>query len=181
MGKADHRHTAFVEAYVAVGSNVRPESNIRRALALLRDRVAVIDSSPFFLTEPIGAPGAPKFVNGVWRIHTDLDPEPLKYDVLKTVERALGRRRTAKQNTPREIDLDLILYGDTVVCTPRITLPDPDILRRGHIAVPLAALAPDLVLPDVKIRIADHEVAQNREGIEPLDELSSQLKRWLMS
>ena len=65
-------------AFVAVGANIEPESHILAALALLQKKTRVIASSTFYLTEPVGGPDQPQFVNGIWRIRADVGPVAVK-------------------------------------------------------------------------------------------------------
>jgi 2-amino-4-hydroxy-6-hydroxymethyldihydropteridine diphosphokinase len=168
-------------AYVSVGSNIRPEANILEALKLLHAQVSQLTASAFYLSEPKGGGMQPKFINGVFGIATAREAVGLKYDVLRQIEARLGRQRGSDKSAPREIDLDLILYGDHIIRTPELTVPDPDIYRFGYIAVPLLELAPDLVLPDRNVTVSDLESAKTREGLVLQKELTSLLKRWLKS
>lgn len=124
MERPKHAHIAFV----AVGSNIKPETNIPVALSLLRQHVNVVASSTFYLTRPVGPADQSAFINGVWQIETVLDPQNLT-DILHQVERALGRIRTEDKFAPRPIDLDLILYGGFMGDLPGLHLPHPDLIR----------------------------------------------------
>jgi len=86
-----------------------------------------------------------------------------------------GRHRTADRNAPRTIDLDLLLYDDLVLQIPELTLPDPHILDRAFIAVPLAELAPDLLLPGAASSVREIAARLGRAALEPLPQLSRQL------
>jgi 2-amino-4-hydroxy-6-hydroxymethyldihydropteridine diphosphokinase len=132
------------KAYIALGSNIEPETNLPRAVELLAARLPILGVSRVYESEAVGAPGAPPFLNAAVLVETDLPPAALKRQVLRRVEAALGRVRTADRNAPRPIDLDLVLYGDLVVedAEDGLTLPDPEITARGHLALPLADLAP---------------------------------------
>jgi len=139
-------------AYVAVGSSIDPEVNVRAALELLRRRVDVTGVSTFYRTAALSASGepdaeAPEFLNGVFEVRTDVGPRRLKLEVLRPIEDRLGRVRTADRYAPRPIDLDVVLCGERVVDEPGLKLPAADV-RRPFVAWPLLELAPDLVLPD---------------------------------
>ena len=137
-----------VDAFVAAGSNIEPEANVAAALRRLMGSVRVVASSTFYQTPPLGRPEQPPFLNGVWRIATLMAPLALKHDVLRGIESALGRVRSADPYAARPIDLDLVLYGDLVVGRPELHLPDPDIRSRPFVAAPLLELAPTLIMPD---------------------------------
>ncbi len=140
--------TSPVEAYVAVGSNIDPERNISIALDLLSRELRLAAVSMFYWSRALGNPGLPDYLNGVVGISTSTPPDALKYDVLRGIESRLGRVRSDDKFAPRCIDLDVILWGDTVMDTERLKLPDPDIRNRPFIAAPLLELAPGLILPD---------------------------------
>lgn len=132
-----------------MGSNIEPRVNIVRAAAMLLESFPGARFSRVFETEPVGARGAPWFLNAAAAITTDLGPRELKFDVLRPLESRLGRRRSADRNAPRTIDLDIALYGGTIVedCSAGLDIPDPEILTSAHIALPLADLEPDMPHP----------------------------------
>lgn len=137
----------MVEVFLSVGSNIRPEENVRRALLFLSREVPLEAVSTFYVTAPLERPDQPAFYNGVVRGRTPLPPTVLKFQVLRDIEARLGRRREADRYAPRPIDLDILLYGDWVVESEDLVIPDPEIAQRPFLAVPLYELAPDLVLP----------------------------------
>lgn len=138
----------LARAYVGVGSNIDPERNVPAALRELARLVRVVGVSTFYRTAPIGHPADPWFVNGVVAIETAAPPLALKRDVLRPIERALGRRRGGDRDAPRPIDLDLLLYEDATCATDELTLPAPELAERAFIARALAELAPRLTLPN---------------------------------
>ena len=150
--------TAAARVFIAVGSNVDPEAKIEGALSLLKERAALVGISSFYRTEALkGAspdPGGP-YYNGVVEIETPLKPLEVKNSLLRSIEDSLGRVRSADKFAPRTIDLDLILYGDTVFDGDGLKLPSPEILERAFVAVPLAELAGELTLPGTPLKLAD--------------------------
>ncbi len=140
--------------FVGVGSNISPEANIPKALRLLAAQALVVGVSRFFLTEPLGTEG-PAFYNGVVEVDTRLSPRALKYRVLREIENSLGRVRGPDKYAPRPIDLDVIVYGDSIIDEPDLKIPDPDIAQRPFLAVPLYDLAPDMLLPGTDCALAD--------------------------
>ena len=137
-------------AYIALGSNLGDkEKNLRRALLLLMQQgVEVIKVSSFFKTEPYGVTDQPQFLNAVCEVRTSLAPLAL-LDVLLATELAMGRVRLRHWGE-RNIDLDLLLYGDMVMDTERLRLPHPDMQNRDFVLLPLAEVAPDVVHPVLK-------------------------------
>ncbi len=138
-----------IRTLISVGSNIAPRRNLPEALRRLAPRLRLLALSPVYETEPIGTTHAPAFLNAAILAETAVAPRALKHDVLRPVERELGRERGADADAPRTLDLDIALYGDLVLRDPEqgLEIPDPDILRRAHVAVPLADLAPDFVHP----------------------------------
>jgi 2-amino-4-hydroxy-6-hydroxymethyldihydropteridine diphosphokinase len=168
--------SAAVSAYVAVGSNIDPERNVGLALTALAQQVKVTGVSTFYRTAPLGDRAQPRFVNGVWRIETAIAPRRLKDDVLRGIEAAVGRVRSADPDAPREIDLDLVLYGELVIDEPGLTLPDPEILERPFVALPLLELEPGLVLPGGGAALAAAAVVNRTTELEPLPALTARLE-----
>lgn len=163
------------EAFVAVGSNIDPDDNVVAALDLLIRATNVVGVSTMYRTAPLGGLRQPPFVNGVWQIRTSSGARDLKHGILRDIEASLGRVRTSDAYAARTIDLDIAIYGDLVINEPGLVIPDPDILKRPFVAVPLLELAPDLCLPDSGLRLADQPVCR-ASGLEPLPELTSRLR-----
>jgi dihydroneopterin aldolase/2-amino-4-hydroxy-6-hydroxymethyldihydropteridine diphosphokinase len=164
-------------AWVAVGSNIRPEENIRRALRLLIEQgVRVTGSSTFYRSRPLERPDQEDFVNGVWRVETSLEPRAFKFDLLRPIEERLGRKREADKHAARCIDLDLILHGEQVIEEEGLRLPDPDIRARAFIAVPLAELDPELRLPDTGEMVRELSAARPTPDMRALTEFSEKLR-----
>ena len=137
----------FHTAYVALGSNLGDkEANLRRALELLIERgVEIVKTSTFISTEPYGVTDQPTFLNGVCEVRTSLEPLALLHTLLE-IEQEMGRVRLRHWGE-RNIDLDLLLYEDVVMDTPRLILPHPDMQNRDFVLLPLAEIAPELVHP----------------------------------
>lgn len=137
-------------AYIALGSNLGDkEKNLRRALLLLTQQgVEVVRVSSFLSTEPYGVTDQPQFLNAVACVRTSLAPLAL-LDVLLATELAMGRVRLRHWGE-RNIDLDLLLYEDMVLDTPRLRLPHPDMQNRDFVLLPLAEIAPELKHPTLQ-------------------------------
>lgn len=153
------------EALIAIGSNIAPAENVPRALALLHARATIAAVSSFYWSDPEGPSGQPRFLNGAYRVRTALAPRELKFGVLRAIEEALGRVRTADKYAPREIDLDIAVFGNTVLDEDGLRLPDPDIVRRAFLAVPLAEVAPDWVVPSIGATLSEIAARLPREGL----------------
>jgi 2-amino-4-hydroxy-6-hydroxymethyldihydropteridine diphosphokinase len=139
--------------YVAVGSNVEPERNLALATRELRREFPDVRFSPWYRNRAVGFEGA-DFINLVAGFTTTL-PVHEVVARLQAIESLCGRPREAPRWAPRSMDLDILLYGDTIRDEPRLKLPRPDLLKRAFMLGPLAALAPDLVHPLEKVTIAE--------------------------
>jgi 2-amino-4-hydroxy-6-hydroxymethyldihydropteridine diphosphokinase len=157
------------EAYVAAGSNVRPRTSLRRALAMLRDEFPGLRASPAYANKAVGFQGD-DFINLVAAFPTDR-PLPEVLATLKAIERALGREPGAPKWGPRTLDLDLLLYGDLVGQFDGATLPHRDLATRAWVLGPLAALEPGLRDPVSGERIGELWTRFDR-GAHPLAETS---------
>jgi len=108
--------------------------------------VRVVRVSSMLENAAVGGPvGSPDFVNAVAEVETELEAHAL-LDVLLAVEGEMGRVRTVKWG-PRVIDLDILLYEDDVIASPRLTVPHPEMHLRGFVLGPLVEIAPDVVHP----------------------------------
>jgi 2-amino-4-hydroxy-6-hydroxymethyldihydropteridine diphosphokinase len=136
-----------VRAFVGLGSNVGDRlENLRRAVAELRSDVEVVRTSSAYDTDPVGPP-QPNFLNAVVEVRTSLGAREL-LAVLKSIEQRIGRVGGERWG-PREIDLDLLLYGSDEIDEPDLQVPHPEIWERAFVLVPLAEIAPELVEMDV--------------------------------
>lgn len=135
-------------AYIALGANLGdPAATVNAAFAALDQlpQSRLLAKSALYRTVPVGIADQPEFVNAAALIDTTLTPEAL-LDGLLGIEQAFGRVR-AERNGPRTLDLDILLYDDLTLATPRLTLPHPRLHLRAFVLQPLADLAPDLVIP----------------------------------
>lgn len=131
--------------FLGIGSNIKPEIHLSLALELLKKEVEVLAVSSHYRTAPLaGRVEQEDYINGVWKIRSDLSYDELKDDVLRPIEENCGRERTEDKYASRPIDIDIILWGDEVV--PDL-LPDPDLFTREFLAFPLLELAPAMILP----------------------------------
>ncbi len=168
-----------VRAFIGVGSNIDPESNLVKGLRLLMKRVKVAAVSTMYRTRPLRGRDIPSFINGVWEIETDLDPAAVHSDVLKTVERECGREASIDKYGSRKIDLDLLIYGDLAI-SGDVTLPHPDIRERSFVAVPLLELDPALVLPGTKTPLARIVRGMSGQALEADNEFTERLRKELL-
>jgi 2-amino-4-hydroxy-6-hydroxymethyldihydropteridine diphosphokinase len=160
--------------FIGLGSNLGDrEGYIERAIAALRATpgVTLIAQASLYETEPVGMEDQPWFLNTAVEIRTTLPPQAL-LQRFKAIEKALGRKGR-KRWGPREIDLDLLLYGDRVICEPDLTVPHPELARRRFALAPLAELAPEVVHPVLRRTIAEllqQLEARDTKGVRVLPE-----------
>ena len=142
--------------YLSLGSNIGDrEANLREAINRLAEVGSVKRTSQFYETEPMEITRQPWFINCAVELETGLMPRQLLGAVLK-IERAMGRRRSsANAKGPRTIDIDILLFGNTVMKTVALTLPHPALHQRRFALFPLAEIAPDAIHPVFKRSMRD--------------------------
>lgn len=120
--------------YIGVGSNLGDRKrNIEKARALigLTEGIRFKKSSSIYETDPLGGPKQGKFLNGVFKIQTQMEPAKLLKELQK-VEKELGRKRRIK-NGPRTIDLDILLFGKEKINTRNLKIPHPHMHKREFV------------------------------------------------
>ncbi|MCF7797092.1 MAG: 2-amino-4-hydroxy-6-hydroxymethyldihydropteridine diphosphokinase [Lentisphaeria bacterium] len=132
---------------VSLGSNLNdPLKQLAVALEYMREEFTSLQVSSFYLTDPVGGPDQPDFVNACALFETQLSPAQL-LTKLQQIEAASGRTRDGRRNEPRSLDIDIILYADLVLDEPDITLPHPRFRKRRFVLEPLAEIGPHLTDP----------------------------------
>jgi len=137
--------------YIGLGSNIEPRAETLISALRALDRHAdteVRRISQFYQTDPVGGPeDQPVYLNAAAEIATSLEPEEL-LDLLQQVEAELGRDRSREVRWgPRTCDLDLLLYDDRTVETPRLSVPHPRLHERLFVLRPLAEIAGEVLHP----------------------------------
>jgi 2-amino-4-hydroxy-6-hydroxymethyldihydropteridine diphosphokinase len=136
--------------YIALGSNLGDRAeNLRRA----RDQIDAQDlrllrASSIYETAPRDVEDQPWFLNQVIECETDLFPRQLLARLQK-IEREMGRKRRVAKG-PREIDLDILLFGDALVKAPELEVPHPRMTERRFVLEPLAELVPEKKHPGTR-------------------------------
>ncbi|CDL82072.1 2-amino-4-hydroxy-6-hydroxymethyldihydropteridine diphosphokinase [Xenorhabdus szentirmaii] len=143
----------MTRVYIAIGSNLsEPLQQVENALAALKtipDTLFVARSS-FYRTKPMGPQDQPDFLNLAVALETQLPAEAL-LDHTQAIELAQGRVRKNERWGPRTLDLDIMLFGNQVINTERLTVPHYGLKQREFMLYPLAEIAPDLVFPDGEV------------------------------
>jgi 2-amino-4-hydroxy-6-hydroxymethyldihydropteridine diphosphokinase len=137
-------------AAIALGSNIgNAEEFFHRACKLLTDNGFVLEAmGPVITTSPVDCPpGTADFSNSALTGYFDRAPEDL-LAITQRIEVELGRPADHGFHDSRTIDLDIVIFGNTVMRTPRLTLPHPRAQERRFVLEPLAEIAPELIFPD---------------------------------
>ena len=135
--------------YLSLGSNVGDrEGNLRTAIAKLGQLGEVVAVSSFYETEPVDVTNQPWFLNCAVALRTELMPKLFLSKVL-AIEQQMGRRRTQAKG-PRNIDIDILLFGNSVISAPLLDVPHPAMHQRRFVLEPLAEIAPDVRHPVFK-------------------------------
>ena len=135
--------------YLSLGSNLGDrEGNLRAAIEQLRQLGEVVQVSSFYETEPVEFTAQPWFLNCAVALRTELMPKLFLAKML-AIEQHMGRRRTQPKG-PRTIDIDILLFGNSVITTPQLEVPHPAMHQRRFVLEPLAEIAPDVRHPIFK-------------------------------
>ncbi len=137
---------AVFPVFLSLGSNIEPrDTHLQQARQALEKYAQITRVSSIYETDPWGYEAQERFLNQVVECRTSLSPGEL-LTALKEIEQGVGRTPTFRYG-PREIDLDILLYGAQMVEEPALTIPHPRMAERAFVLVPLAELAPRLVIP----------------------------------
>ena len=142
--------------YLSLGSNLGDrEANLRTAIDRLKNKdignpVAV---SSFYETEPVEVTSQPWFLNCAIKLDTEKMPRQLISAIL-ALEQEMGRQRKQKK-APRTIDIDILLFGSSIIEIPSLTVPHPGMHERRFVLEPLAEIAPDARHPVFKRTIRE--------------------------
>jgi len=148
-----------VSACVALGANLgEAVATLRQALADIAalPHTQLLQASPLLSSAPLDADG-PAYVNAVARLETRLNAVEL-LQALQGLENAAGRTRDYR-HAPRTLDLDLLFYGDAQMQSDFLCLPHPRWAQRAFVLLPLQAVCPEKVTPDMLAAVADQACA----------------------
>jgi len=148
----------LTRAYVALGSNLGDvDAHLDAATAQLAEHDEIFDliESPRYLTDPMGPPDQPDYLNSVCQLSTSLEPHAL-LDLLQAIELERGRVRPSEAEAiaalrwqARTLDLDLLLFGDARIEDARLSVPHPGIASRSFVLKPLSDLDATLTIEGV--------------------------------
>ena len=155
--------------YVGLGSNLGDrEANLREAMQRMdAAEIRVVRRSSIYETAPQELLDQPWFLNAVVEVQTDLFPLQL-LACIRNVERDMGRRRVTPKG-PRNIDIDILFYGRSVIHSAELETPHPRIAQRRFVLVPLAEIAPDFRHPLNGKTAREMLVGLEQQGVRRLD------------
>ena len=140
--------------YLSLGSNLGDRrANLNSAIGELGKLGKVEAISSFYETEPVEFISQPWFVNCAVKLTTEKMPKQMLSAVLG-IEQRMGRRRTQNKG-PRVIDVDILLFGNSVIDTSGLTIPHPAMHERRFVLEPLAEIAPEVRHPVLKRTIRE--------------------------
>jgi len=135
--------------YLSLGSNIGDRAaNLNSAIERLGVLGTIEKISSFYETEPVEFTAQPWFLNIAVKLDTEKMPKQLLAGILD-VEQQMGRRRTQKKG-PRAIDIDILLFGNSIIDTKGLTVPHPAMHERRFVLEPLAEIAPEVRHPVFK-------------------------------
>ena len=150
-------------AYLSLGSNIEPEHNLQEAVAQLAQFGRVKAVSSVWQTTAVGFTEQPDFLNVAVLLETNLSARTIRQHAITQIENDLGRVRTENKNGPRTIDIDIMLFNHDVISIGSRRIPDPELLERSFVAIPMAEIAPDYLHPEAKITLAEIALQFNLE------------------
>ncbi len=134
------------KVFIGLGSNVGDrKKNIDTAIEYISQIMTEISVAPIYVSKAVGYENQPDFFNTVVSGFTELSPEKL-FIKLKEIEKKVGRIKRFRWG-PREIDIDIIFYGNTVIETKELIIPHPRAYERDFVLKPLSDLQPDFLHP----------------------------------
>ena len=135
--------------YLGLGANLnRPKKQLDNAVIALKSlpNSEFIACSHYYASKPMGPQDQPDYVNAVACINTLLEPEQL-LDLTQAIELKHGRVRKAERWGARTLDIDILLFGEHILNTDRLTVPHYGLTEREFVVYPLQEIAPELILP----------------------------------
>lgn len=137
-------------AYIGLGSNLsEPIKQVKNAIVEIKkipnSHVSAVSS--LYLSKPMGPQDQEDYVNGVLALQTSLSPVEL-LNALQTIENQAGRVRKEARWGARILDLDIILYGNEIIDSERLTIPHYGMAKREFVLIPLTEISPELMLPN---------------------------------
>ena len=156
--------SSTIIAYIGLGSNLsKPIEQVKSAIDnianIAQSRISAVSS--LYLSKPMGPQDQDDYINAVLALETSLSAIEL-LDALQAIENAAGRVRKENRWGARILDLDIILFGNEIINTQRLTIPHYGMCEREFVLLPLAEITPELVLPSGQsVKLLSQKIANN--------------------
>ena len=154
----------MVIAYIGLGSNLsEPIKQVQLAITEIKDipHSQIVNVSSLYLSKPMGPQDQDDYINAVLALKTSLSAVEL-LNTLQTIENKAGRVRKENRWGARILDLDIILFGNEVIRTDRLTIPHYGMYEREFVLLPLADISPELTLPNGEnVKLLSQNIANN--------------------
>ncbi|OGJ50772.1 2-amino-4-hydroxy-6-hydroxymethyldihydropteridine diphosphokinase [Candidatus Peregrinibacteria bacterium RIFOXYA2_FULL_33_7] len=133
--------------YLSLGSNLAPKKfQIQKAIKKLnQNKILIQKISSFYKTQPVGVKKQPWFINICLEAKTNLEPLKL-LETCKKIEKQTGRKNRGNWQK-REIDIDILFYGEKIIKENNLKIPHPEIPERKFVLIPLNEIAPNFIHP----------------------------------
>ncbi|MFM2482154.1 2-amino-4-hydroxy-6-hydroxymethyldihydropteridine diphosphokinase [Celerinatantimonas sp. YJH-8] len=157
----------MIRTYIGLGSNLKnPKQQLQAAIQALAalEHCRFITASGLYASQPMGPQDQPDYMNAVIALETSLEAHQL-LDCTQKIELDQGRVRKSERWGPRTLDLDLLLYGDQVINSERLTIPHYGLEQREFVLIPLAEIAPELRLPGHQQKVSQLAAAIDPNGL----------------
>ncbi len=150
--------------FIGLGSNLEPRLEyLKAAMKGLREMGEIVRVSSIYETDPVGDTPQSDYLNAVVELQTEIDPLEL-FHILKKLERTVGRKERPRWHE-REIDLDLLFYGDLVLDSLTLTIPHAELHRRAFVLVPMSEIAPNFMHPVLKKSVSELLLGVDTTGV----------------
>jgi 2-amino-4-hydroxy-6-hydroxymethyldihydropteridine diphosphokinase len=139
----------MAKAYIGIGSNIGDRrANCEKAVSLLKktDGIELVALSSMYDTKPVGGPPQEDYLNGVIEVETRMSPGDL-FNILKNIEKEMGREDRPSKDHPRIIDLDVLMYGKLVLDEEDLVIPHPRMHERAFVLRGFEEIAPEEIHP----------------------------------
>lgn len=158
--------------YIGIGSNLGDRiSHLRDAIRAVKQLGDLISESSVYETEPFGVEDEeqPMYLNMVVQVRTRLEPRRLLKELLRIeIENSRVRNR---RNESRTLDLDVLLYGDELIQHHDLRVPHPRMYERAFVMIPLAEIAPRLMIPAIGRTASEIALALPDQGVRRIGQI----------
>ena len=156
--------------YLALGSNLGDrQAMLESAIGHFSAQIQIRKCSPIYETKPWGYAEQQDFLNMALEASTELSAEELLVE-LKAIENLVGSKASF-QNGPREIDIDILFYGDEIIAMDNLVIPHPRLHERAFVLIPMLDLNSEFVHPEFDKTISEAAKSVDKQGVQQFAEL----------